>query len=163
MPIFASVSPIPSDDTLTTFLCHAVAANRGEQKTLTLVLPTGISLQPAFFRDLARSWQVLRDKLSLGTDVMLRVDFCSDESRSAVMRECIQRVQQWRCQRSINRHNLNDVILLTRCLVVGRPVRDPSTIVMGIADPLVTLPEWVKPTQISMPSHSPSREIVSAA
>lgn len=163
MPIFAPVSPIPSDDTLTTFLCHAVSANRGEQKTLTLVLPTGISLQPAFFCDLARSWETLRDKLSLGSDVMLRVDCCSDESRSAVIREFTQRVHHWRCQRAINRHNLNDVILLTRCLIVGRPVRDDSMIVMGIADPLVTLPEWVKPTQISVPFHSPSSESVAIA
>lgn len=154
MPSFPPSSPIHSDDTLTTFLCHAVAANRSEHKTLTLVLPESIALQPAFFCDLAASWQELRDKISLGTNVVLRVDCCGDESRLGMLRGCGQRLQQWRSERAIDRRNLREVISLSRCLVVGRPSREPSAIVMGIADPSVSLPEWVKPAEISMPYYS---------
>ncbi len=157
MPISHSADPIPSDDTLTTFLCHAVATNRTEQKTLTLVLPESVVLQPAFFCDLAGSWRDLRGKVSLGDNVVLRVDCCSDEAQTGMLRGFGQRFEQWRSQLAINRNQLRDVISLTRCLIVGRPARDPSAIVMGIAEPSVSLPEWAKPAQISMPSYVMNR------
>ncbi len=154
MPSSASTHPIRSDDTLTTFLCHAVAANRSEQKTLTLVLPDSIALQPAFFCDLATSWRDLRHKISLGADIVLRVDCCSDQSRSGVLHDCGRRLWHWRSERAIDNRNLRELISLTRCLVIGRPTREPSAIVMGIADPSVSLPEWVKPIEISLPSYA---------
>lgn len=142
---------ISSENTLTTFLCHAVAANRAEQKTLALVVPEFVALQPAFFCDLAESWRLLREKLGLGTTIMLRVDYCSSESKWGWFREIQQRIDLLRSQRAIERRNLSDVISLTRCLVVGRPGQDASSIVLAISTPQVVLPEWVKPAEMSLP------------
>lgn len=150
-PPFAN--PVPSADTLTTFLCHAVATNRTEQKTLTLVLPDHVVLQPAFYCDLARSWRDLRGKVSLGDDVVLRVDCCGNGGHAGVFRGLGQGIEHWRSELAINRNQLRDVITLTRCLIVGRPVRDAFAIVMGIAESSVSLPAWAKPAQISMPPH----------
>lgn len=139
-----------ADNTLTTFLCHAVAANRAEQKTLTLVVPKFIALQPAFFCDLAEAWRSLRDKLSIGPDTGLRIDDCRDESGTHWISAWQHRIDLFRSRRAFRRRNLSDVISITRCLVVGRPVHDAAAIVLAIAGDTSTLPEWAKPAPMSL-------------
>jgi len=158
---------IPSHHTLTTFLCHAVAANRAEQKTLTLVVPNFIALQPAFFCDLAECWKTLREKLSLGEDTSLRVDCCRGETLGhwpggQWLAEWQQRIDLFRNHRAFSRQHLDDVISVTRCLVIGRPSGDGESIVMGVADPDVALPDWVKPAPMLLPGTSPSMPQVSS-
>lgn len=142
---------ISADNTLTTFLCHAVAANRAEQKTLALVVPDVVALQPAFFCDLAESWKALREKLALGDAVMLRVDCCGSDSSRNGLTEFQRRIDLFRSRRVIRRRKLSNVISLTHCLVVGRPEQDKTSIVLGITGPQSVLPQWVKPAEISLP------------
>lgn len=142
---------ISADHTLTTFLCHAVAANRSEQKTLTLVVPDFLALQPAFFCDLADAWRSLRDKLSLGPDTRLRVDCCRDEASMNWLARWQHRIDLLRSRRAFARRNLDDVISVTRCLLVGRPDSEGEAIVLAIADPNVPLPDWAKPARMSLP------------
>ncbi|MCM2370089.1 hypothetical protein [Aporhodopirellula aestuarii] len=146
-----TIAPISASNTLKTFLCHAVAANRAEQKTLTLVVPKVVSLQPAFFCDLAESWKSLREQLGLGTDTVLRVDYCSTESGMSWFRGCWRRINLMRCQRAFAKRNLGNVIALTSCLIVSRPLSNGASFVMGICDPDVSLPGWVKPAEMSLP------------
>tara|TARA_A100001391_G_scaffold203663_1_gene196657 strand:+ start:2283 stop:2774 length:492 start_codon:yes stop_codon:yes gene_type:complete len=153
MPITSPVNPIRSDDTLTTLLCHAVSANRSERKTLTLVLPEHVALQPDFFCDLAGSWRVLRKKLSLGEGTELKVDYCSDADGLGILQEAFRRIEQWRCQHNLKQQKLHGLIKLSRCLIVGKPTRDASAVVMGVAEPSVSLPDWAEPAQISMPGY----------
>ncbi len=152
MPVPSNVAMIRSDVTLTTFLCHAVAANRAEHKTLTLITPQHVVLQPSFFCDLAEAWKSLREKLALGSDVMLRVDCCHDDSRWQLFAAMSQQWDLLRCRRAFRRMKVDDAISLTRCLVVGRPVDASTSIVLGIAEPNVTLPDWVKAAPMSLPA-----------
>ncbi|EMI44091.1 hypothetical protein [Rhodopirellula sp. SWK7] len=145
---------ISTDNTLKTFLCHAVAANRSEQKTLTLVVPAIVSLQPAFFCDLAESWKLLREQLGLGGDTILRVDYCSTDSGMNWFRGLRRRLDLFRCQRAFIRRNLADAISLTNCLIVSRPVANGESVVLGISGPEVSLPGWVKPAQMTLPLRS---------
>jgi hypothetical protein len=46
---------------------------------------------------------------------------------------------------------VDDAISITRCLVVGRPVDASTSILLGVADPRVTLPDWVKAAPMSLP------------
>lgn len=151
MGVLLPANTVSTANTLSTFLCHAVAANRAEQKTLALVLPDFVALQPAFFCDLAESWKSLRDSLALGSQTMLRVDCCCSEARWNWFTKIQQQIEFFRSQRAVKRHHLSGVISVTRCLAIGRPRHDVSEIVLGITDPQVVLPEWVKPAEMTVP------------
>ncbi|TWT56230.1 hypothetical protein [Allorhodopirellula solitaria] len=149
-----SVQSLSSDTTLDAFLSHAVAANRAEQKTLALVMPASLALTPAFFCDLGSRWCELREKLTLAPNTLLRVDFCTDTAGMNWIPSIGARFEQWRRQRALSQRNLHAAISLTHCLLIGRPARDAATVVMGIADPSLDLPDWVKAAPVSLPRHS---------
>lgn len=144
---------IPADKTLMTFLCHAVAANRAERKTLTLVLPGTIALEPEFFCDLAEGWATLREQLSIDDKTRLRIDCCSGNTRGGWIRGLIERMEMFRCRRAFAKRNLDHQISLDRCLVIGRPGNEDSVIVMGVADDTAKLPAWAKPAAMRLPSN----------
>lgn len=136
---------ISPDDTLTTFLCHAIATNRQAGKTLTLVMPKFVALRPDFFCDLAESWRALRKRLSIGETVRLHVDCCDEGVSGGLISSWVRRIELARCRRQCHKRGLDEWVSLTRCLVISRP-RDPSTsIVLGIAQADARLPEWTVP------------------
>lgn len=147
----ASSGTIPADKTLMTFLCHAVAANRAERKTLTLVLPGTIALQPDFFCDLADGWTKLRKQLSIDEQTRLRIDCCSGNVRGGWIRGLVERIEMFRCHRAFAKRKIDDQISLTRCLVIGRPNEGESSIVLGVADETAKLPIWAKPAAMRLP------------
>ncbi|MFG0287235.1 MAG: hypothetical protein ACF8CQ_03620 [Rhodopirellula sp. JB044] len=149
-----NTSAISTDNTLKTLLCHAVAANRSEQKTLALVVPKIVSLQPAFFCDLARSWRQLRDQLGIAPKTILRIDYCTAEAGLDWIRSIRRRFDLYRCLRAFQRQGLSDSISLTNCLVISRPAESSESVVLGISEPGATLPKWVKPAQMSLPGNS---------
>lgn len=144
----ASVSP---DQTLTSFLCHAVAANRAEQKTLTLVVPGTVALQPDFFCALAEEWRTLRTKLGIGETTRIRIDCCHNETQFGWLPKLLERIELFRCRRAFEKRQVDQWISLTQCLVIGRPVDGEDAIVMGVADEGTRLPHWVKPAKMRMP------------
>ncbi|WP_404310239.1 hypothetical protein [Neorhodopirellula lusitana] len=149
----SSTNAISADHTLTTFLCHAVAANRAEQKTLTLVTPKSIALEPAFFCDLAEVWRSLQSKLSISEETRLQIDICQGESAGGWFRSLLERVDLFRCRREFAKRQIEPWISLTRCLVIGRPTTDPPVVVMGIASEEVSLPSWTKAATMRLPNN----------
>ena len=144
-------SSISADQILVTFLCHAVAANRAERKTLTLVMPTTIALQPAFFCDLVETWHSLRRRLSISEQTRLRIDYCSGQARGGWLRTWIDRIEMFRCQREFVKRRIDNDISLTRCLIIGRPDTNSGSIVLGITDESAKLPTWAKPATMRLP------------
>ncbi|TWT96499.1 hypothetical protein [Neorhodopirellula pilleata] len=151
LPSAHQSSTISADKTLISFLCHAVAANRAERKTLTLVTPTTIALQPQFFCDLAETWHSLRQQLSISEETRLRIDCCHSQSRDGWLRNRIEQFGIWRCRREFAKRRIEQQISLTRCLIIGRPDDHDGSIVLGITDESTKLPTWAKPAIMRLP------------
>lgn len=147
------MSTLTADQTLMTLLCHSVAANRAEQKTLTLVVPGTVALQPDFFCDLAEQWQTLRKQLGIAEPARLRIDCCHDDRLRgpiSMMSGWLRQFELMRCRRALFKRDADTPVSLTRCLVIGRPNSDEQSVVMGIADESVTLPTWAKPATMRL-------------
>lgn len=151
MPNANQPTSTPTDKTLIAFLCHAVAANRAERKTLTLVMPTTIALQPQFFCDLAETWCSLRKQLSIGEETRLRIDCCNSRARQNRLLGWVDQIETWRCQRAFANHRIDHQISLTRCLIIGRPDENDRSILLGITDESAKLPAWAKPATMRLP------------
>ncbi|WDQ15846.1 hypothetical protein [Rhodopirellula sp. P2] len=138
------------DHTLRTLLHRTVEQAVRYGKTLVLVTPDELRLQPAFFVALGQAWREANaSQQSEGHESMamprLRVDWCAPASQGFGWRSLQNKWHTSRCERLLRRENLDDCVQLSQCLLIGKASQHPSTIVLGITNEATELPEWTTP------------------
>lgn len=139
------------DQTLQALLHRTVEQAVRYGKTLVLVTPRELRLQPAFFVSLGHAWQQANashtdagiESTQTGMSIpRLRVDWCSDDSTTMSLTGWLDRLHTRKCERWLRRERLSECVQLSRCLLIGKASQQTSTVVMGIAPEGRPLPAW---------------------
>ncbi|MFG0264159.1 MAG: hypothetical protein ACF8AM_03290 [Rhodopirellula sp. JB055] len=137
------------DQTLRTLLHRTVEQAVRYGKTLVLVTPNELRLQPAFFVALGQAWRDANATQSEGEDAIaiprLRIDWCAPNAQGFSLKSLQNKWLANRCERMLRRERLNDCIQLSQCLLIGKASQHPSTIVLGITNEATELPVWTTP------------------
>lgn len=134
------------DQTLRTLLHRTVEQAVRYGKTLVLVTPDELRLQPAFFVALGHAWREANASHQSESDERsamprLRVDWCAP-AKGFGWSTLQNKWHTRRCERTLQRERLTDCVQLSQCLLIGKASQHPSTIVLGITSEATELPEW---------------------
>jgi hypothetical protein len=138
------------DQTLRTLLHRTVEQAVRYGKTLVLVTPNELRLQPAFFVALGQAWRDANASQQSENDDLvaiprLRIDWCAPAAQGLSLKSLQNKLLASRCERMLRREHLSDCIQLSQCLLIGKASQHPSTIVLGITNEATELPEWTTP------------------